>query len=114
MLQSSQLIPVLVQVTLEKVYKLDRDTLLPVRHPDVVAKFTRKLQRLVSEQGAQFISYHADTGEWRFKARGLLLSSFVLSVAVCSSAGGVQVTGPQSGCSGGAFQPIRIPRRDRL
>ena len=65
--------PVLLQVTLEKVFKLDRDTLLPVRDPEVVAKFTRKLQRLVSDQGAQFISYHADTGEWRFKARGFLL-----------------------------------------
>ena len=59
----------LFQVTLENVLKLDRDTLLPVRDPEVVAKFTRKLQRLVSEQGAQFVSYHADTGEWIFKAR---------------------------------------------
>ena len=59
----------LLQVTLEKVFKLDRDTLQPVRDAEAVAKFTRKLQRLVSEQGAQFISYHADTGEWKFKVR---------------------------------------------
>ena len=43
------------------------DTLQPVRDAEAVAKFTRKLQRTVSEQGAQFISYHADTGEWKFK-----------------------------------------------
>ena len=57
-----------VQVTLEKVFKLDRDTQQPVRDAEAVAKFTRKLQKTVSEQGAQFISYHADTGEWKFKA----------------------------------------------
>ena len=63
-----------VQVTLEKVFKLDRDTHKPTSDPDEIAKFTRKLQRIVAEQDAQFLSYNPSTGEWKFKVRTTMVT----------------------------------------
>lgn len=57
-------------MTLEKVFKLDRDTHRPSTDANAIIKFTRKLQRIVAEQDAQFLSYDPATGDWKFKVRG--------------------------------------------
>jgi hypothetical protein len=50
-----------------KVFKTDNATGEPTKDPEVVEKFTRKLKRICAEQGAKFMSYDGETGEWQFE-----------------------------------------------
>ena len=54
-------------VSMLKVFKTDKATGEPTKDPEVVEKFTRKLKRICAEQGAKFMSYDGETGEWQFE-----------------------------------------------
>ncbi len=54
-------------ITMSKVFKIDKATGEPTKDAEVVEKYTRKLKRVCADQGAKFISYDGETGEWRFE-----------------------------------------------
>ena len=54
-------------ITLMNVYKKDKATGKPTKDPEVVEKHTRKLKSICADQGAKFISYNGETGEWKFE-----------------------------------------------
>jgi len=54
-------------VTMLKVFKIDKATGKPTKDPEAVEKYMRKLKRVCAEQGAKFISYDGETGEWKFE-----------------------------------------------
>lgn len=55
------------EVTLQKVYRIDKATNRPTTDKDAIARFERKLKKLAADQSARFISYDADTGTWVFE-----------------------------------------------
>jgi nuclear pore complex protein Nup98-Nup96 len=55
------------EVTLQKVYRIDKATNRPTTDKDAIARFERKLKKLAADQSARFISYYADTGTWVFE-----------------------------------------------
>lgn len=55
------------EVTLHKVYRLQKVTNRPVTEPADIEKYERKLKRVAAAQGARFISYDGKTGTWVFK-----------------------------------------------
>ena len=55
------------EVTFFNIFKLDKRSGEPVTQPADVAAFKRKLMRAVGAQdGARFVSYDGESGEWRF------------------------------------------------
>jgi len=67
-------------ITLLKIFKTDEDTRKPTKDPEKIERFVRKIKKKSGEQGAQFISYDAETGIWKFSVEhfskyGLLDSS---------------------------------------
>ncbi|KAK9829955.1 hypothetical protein WJX72_008858 [[Myrmecia] bisecta] len=55
------------EVTLYKVFKMDKATGKPTADPDAIKKFVKKLQKLASDQSARFLGYEAEGGIWRFE-----------------------------------------------
>ncbi|EIE19460.1 C-terminal autoproteolytic domain of nucleoporin nup98, partial [Coccomyxa subellipsoidea C-169] len=55
------------EVTLQKVYRIDKATNRPTTDKDAIARFERKLKKLAADQSARFVSYDADTGTWVFE-----------------------------------------------
>ena len=55
------------EVTLHKVFKLDRATNRPSTAPADIEKYERKLKRLAASQSARFVSYNGRTGTWVFE-----------------------------------------------
>jgi nuclear pore complex protein Nup98-Nup96 len=55
------------EVTMLNVFKIDKATGKPTTDAEALERFTRKLRRLTSDQGAKFISYDAVTGTWKFE-----------------------------------------------
>ena len=54
-------------ITMLKVFKIDKTTGEPTKDAEVVEKYTRKLKRVCADQGAKFISYDGESGEWKFE-----------------------------------------------
>lgn len=57
----------LPQVTLQKVFKIDKATNKPTTDSEAVDRFVRKLKKTAAEQNARFVSYNAETGVWKFE-----------------------------------------------
>lgn len=55
------------EVTLHKVFKLDKATNRPTTEPGEIEKYERKLKKLAASQSARFISYNGRTGTWVFE-----------------------------------------------
>jgi nuclear pore complex protein Nup98-Nup96 len=55
------------EVTLHKVFRMDKATNQPTTDPDAIARFERKLKKLAADQSARFISYKPDSGTWVFE-----------------------------------------------
>lgn len=55
------------EVTMLKVFKLDKDTGKPTQEAEAVERFTRKLKKIAAEQSARFVSYDGATGTWKFE-----------------------------------------------
>ena len=55
------------EVTLHKVFKLDRATNRPSTAPADIEKYERKLKKLAASQSARFVSYSGRTGTWVFE-----------------------------------------------
>lgn len=55
------------EVTLHRVFRLDKATNRPVTDPSNLEKYERKLKRVAAAQGARFISYDGKTGTWVFE-----------------------------------------------
>ena len=55
------------EVTLHKVYKLDKATNRPSTDPADFEKYERKLKKLAAAQGARFVSYDGRSGTWVFE-----------------------------------------------
>ncbi len=55
------------EVTLHKVYKLDKATNRPSTDPADFEKYERKLKKLAAAQSARFISYNGKSGTWVFE-----------------------------------------------
>ena len=55
------------EVTLHKVFKLDRATNRPSTAPADIEKYERKLKKLAASQSARFVSYNGRTGTWVFE-----------------------------------------------
>ncbi len=55
------------EVTLHKVFRIDKATNRPTTDSEAIARFERKLKKLSADQNARFISYDADTGTWVFE-----------------------------------------------
>lgn len=54
------------RITLLKVHKMDEATKRPTTDADAIERFTVKLKKLAARQGATFVSYQPERGEWRF------------------------------------------------
>lgn len=70
------------EVTLHKVYRIDKKTNRPTTDKEAIGKFERKLKTLAAAQNARFISYNADTGTWVFEVEHF--SKYVSSLVRCS------------------------------
>ena len=55
------------EVTLHKVWRMDKATNRPTTDPEAISRFERKLKKLAAEQSARFLSYSADSGTWVFE-----------------------------------------------
>lgn len=55
------------EVTMLKVFKIDKETGRPTQDPESVERFTRKLKKVAAEQGARFVSYDGASGTWKFE-----------------------------------------------
>lgn len=55
------------EVTMLKVFKVDKATGQPATDPESIEKFTRRLKKVSAEQDARFIAYDAASGTWRFE-----------------------------------------------
>lgn len=55
------------EITMLKVFKTDKASGKPIKDPEVVERFARKLKKVSAEQGARFISYDGETGAWKFE-----------------------------------------------
>ncbi|BDA43587.1 Nuclear pore complex protein Nup98-Nup96 [Coccomyxa sp. Obi] len=55
------------EVTLHKVFRIDKATNRPTTDKEAIARFERKLKKLSADQNARFVSYNADTGTWVFE-----------------------------------------------
>lgn len=55
------------EVTLHKVYRMDKESGKPTADKERIDKFVGKLKKLAADQGSRFISYNPDGGVWRFE-----------------------------------------------
>jgi len=55
------------RITLLNVYKLDSTTRRQTKDPEAIERFTIKLKKVSAQQGARFVSYKPDRGEWQFE-----------------------------------------------
>ena len=55
------------EVTLHKVWRMDKATNRPTTDAEAISRFERKLKKLAADQSARFISYSAETGTWVFE-----------------------------------------------
>lgn len=55
------------EVTLHKVWRMDKATNRPSTDPEAISRFERKLKKLAAEQSARFLSYSAESGTWVFE-----------------------------------------------
>ena len=55
------------EVTLHKIYKVDKTTNRPSTDPADFEKYERKLKKLSASQGARYISYEGRSGTWVFE-----------------------------------------------
>ena len=55
------------EVTMLKVFKMDKETGRPTQDPEAVERFSRKLKKVAAEQGARFILYDGASGTWKFE-----------------------------------------------
>ena len=55
------------EVTLHKVWRMDKATNRPATDREAIARFERKLKKLTAEQSAKFVGYNAETGTWVFE-----------------------------------------------
>ena len=75
------------EVTLLKVFRMDKATQRPSTDPTAIEKFTKKLKKLTSEQGARFISYNPEGGIWKFEVEHFSRCAFHVLQRLLSSAG---------------------------
>ena len=56
------------EITYQNIFKVDSTTGVPTRSPAAIAAFKHKLRRVLDGQdGAQFVSYDPEEGEWVFR-----------------------------------------------
>jgi nuclear pore complex protein Nup98-Nup96 len=55
------------EVTMLKVFKIDKESGKPTQYPEAVERFTRKLKKVAAEQGARFVMYDGGNGTWKFE-----------------------------------------------
>ena len=55
------------EITMLKVFKIEKSTGKPTKDPEMVERYARKLKKVSAEQGARFVSYDGETGTWKFE-----------------------------------------------
>ena len=55
------------EVTLYNVYKIDKETQLPVMEGPAVLKWEKALRAMCAKMGAKFVFYKPDGGVWKFE-----------------------------------------------
>lgn len=55
------------RITLCNVFKMEPATKRPTRDPEAIARFTTRLKQTSAQQGATFVSYNPETGDWKFE-----------------------------------------------
>ena len=71
------------EVTLHKVFKLDKATGRPSTAPADIEKYERKLKKLAASQSARFISYSGHTGTWVFEVEHFSRRALRRACACC-------------------------------
>lgn len=65
------------EITLLNVKCLDKKSGQPLAEGLEIAKFEKRLRKKTEEQGAEFVSYIASKGEWKFRVRHFSKYSFI-------------------------------------
>ena len=82
------------EVTLHKVFKLDKTTNRPSTAAADIEKYERKLKKLAASQSARFISYNGRTGTWVFEVEHFSRQALPKACAWCKESLSIdQLTG---------------------